>query len=204
MELRIINTEGQQIEEKFDASFIEPNENSPEVVKQHIRVIRGNQRQGNANTKTRAEVSGGGKKPWRQKGTGRARVGSIRSPLWRGGGIIHGPKSKTWSFDLPKKMRAKSFAYVISDYAVSEKISILDLTNDFDKPNTKLAAKIVKTLDDKNSVILITDNRNLYLSFRNIKNVIVKSAKDVNILDILAKNVILTTRADLDILKERL
>lgn len=204
MELRSINIDGKSADSKYTADFLDAVEQNNELVNQQIRVIRTNQRQGNANTKTRAEVSGGGKKPWRQKGTGRARVGSIRSPLWRGGGVIHGPKSKTWSLNFTKRMKAKAFETVLSDYALNDNLVILNIDNDFNKPSTKTAGVIANVLDNKSSIIVITDNKNIYLSFRNIKNIIVKSPKDVNILDILTKNIILTTKEDMNILKERI
>lgn len=184
---------------------IEPTKTgNQELVKQQVRVIQTNLRQGNAHTKTRSNVSGGGKKPWRQKGTGRARVGSIRSPLWRGGGIIHGPKTKTWSLSMPKKMKQQALNYVISNYVSQNKFLILDNFSNFDKVSTKYAATLIKSLNIQDSLLVVTTNKNVYLSFRNIKHVIVKSPKDVNILDILKKNSVLTSTEDLEILKERI
>nr|YP_009511497.1 ribosomal protein L4 [Gracilariopsis mclachlanii]AXI97374.1 ribosomal protein L4 [Gracilariopsis mclachlanii] len=165
-----------------------------------------NCRQGNAHTKTRSEVKGGGKKPWKQKGTGRARAGSIRSPLWKGGGIIFGPRTIKYKKKINKK--EKKLALRIILYNKFKKTVVTDyITNNLEKPSTKL---IIDTLNNynlnvnkKNNILIIVGKKtyNLYLSTRNLKNVELIAANHLNIVSLLkAENILMTTDA-LDIIQ---
>ncbi len=142
-------------------------------------------RAGTASTKTRREVSGSGKKPWRQKHTGRARQGSIRAPHWKGGGVAFGPKPKDWSFDLPKKVRREALRCALSLKARDENLVIL---KDFDLPviKTKQIMGFLKTFGlEKTLVVINGDNENLIKSARNLKEVKVLKTQGLNIYDIL-------------------
>ncbi len=157
------------------------------------------QKQGTASTKTRSEVRGGGRKPWRQKGTGRARAGSNRSPLWKGGGVIFGPKPKKTILKLNKKERKLALQTLL--YNKRNNISVIeDLENAIDIPKTKTVFNICKNcgIDLNKKVLIIVSNKTqaLKLSLRNIKNVELILASNLNTLSILkAQQILLTTLA---------
>ena len=156
-------------------------------------------RQGTVSTKTKSEVSGGGRKPWRQKGTGRARAGSNRSPLWRGGGVIFGPKPRQLSLKLNKKEKNLSLQTLL--YNKRNNISIIDdLENSINIPKTKTFITICKNcgikLDEKVLIIVLTKTNSLKLATRNIKNVELISSSNLNTLSLLkAKQILLTPLA---------
>nr|WCH56161.1 ribosomal protein L4 [Calliblepharis sp.] len=158
-----------------------------------------NKRQGTANTKTRSEVRGGGKKPWKQKGTGRARAGSTRSPLWKGGGIIFGPKYKNYYIKINKKEKHLAISNTLYNKAKNTLI-IEKFANNINSPSTKLLLKEIKDLGfntNNNILIIVTKKeRNLYLSTRNLKNVELISVHQLNIFSLLkAKKLIITCSA---------
>ncbi len=161
-------------------------------------------RAGTASTKTRAEVSGGGRKPWRQKGTGRARVGSIRSPLWRHGGVAHGPKPRDYSYSLPKKVRKLALKMALSDKVASDRIYVL---RDFglDEIKTKKMANLLKTFECPKAVIVTLDkDKNVELSSRNIPGVKVLLEKGLNVYDLLKYEYLLIEEKAIQSLEERL
>ena len=126
MSVKLYNQEGAEVGTvDLDASVfgIEPNEG---LVHQYVVNLLARRRQGNAHTKTRKDVRGGGKKPWRQKGTGRARAGTSRSPLWRGGGTVFGPQTRLYGYEMPKKMKKIAMRSVFSDKALTDRIKVLD------------------------------------------------------------------------------
>ena len=158
------------------------------LLHQVITMYQANQRAGSACTKTRAQVSGGGKKPWRQKGTGRARTGSIRNPLWRGGGIIFGPKPRDFSFTVPKEMKRVALRSSLNEKFLNDNIIIVD-TIKLDVPKTKIFYSTLRSLGVKEgeSVMVILDklNDNTKLASRNIHKLAVKNVSNVNAMDIL-------------------
>ena len=167
----------------------------------HRAVVRhlANARQGNACSKTRAEVRGGGRKPWRQKGTGRARAGSIRSPLWRGGGVIFGPKPRDFSLKMNRKERRLALRTAISS-RIEDLIIVKDFIEQFPDPKTKhfTAALTRWGVESRKKVALIlleTDN-NIYLSVRNLSYVKILRADSLNIYDLLnADKIVMTSEA---------
>ena len=169
-----------------------------DLVHQVVTAMQANLRSPWAHTKTRGEVSGGGKKPWRQKGLGKARHGSIRSPIWVGGGIAHGPrKDKDYSVKINAKAKKKAFYTVLSQKLRDNEILFLDKM-DFSQPKTKEAVEVVNSLSKiggfekmknkkKNKAILALDKKepNVSKSFRNIPGMEIYQARNLNILDIL-------------------
>nr|YP_010903709.1 ribosomal protein L4 [Hypnea wynnei]WCH56561.1 ribosomal protein L4 [Hypnea wynnei] len=160
-----------------------------------------NKRQGSANTKTRSEVRGGGKKPWKQKGTGRARAGSIRSPLWKGGGTIFGPKYKNYNIKINKKEKNLALNNILYN-KVKDTLVITDFLYNLNYPSTKLLLKEINNLglnNNKHNNILIVVNKkdkNLYLSIRNLQNIELISVHQLNIFSLLkAHKVIITLSA---------
>lgn len=170
-----------------------------------VRWQRARQRRGTASTKGRSEVSGGGKKPWRQKGTGRARAGSIRSPLWRHGGIIHGPRPRDWSFRFPKALRREALRTALSAKVAAREVQILeDLT--MDRPNTKTFQGILEGLGVTGKVLVVTSQREeaVERSARNLPQVKILPARGVNVFDVLDAEAILFTREALVKVEEAL
>lgn len=188
MKFDVYNQEG-----KVDGSINLPKEifevdfNS-DLVHQIAVSLAGNKRQGSAHAKFRGEVRGGGKKPWRQKGTGRARHGSTRSPLWKGGGVTHGPRNdRIWEREVPKKMRRKALLMVLSEKAKNNNLIILDKI-ELVKGKTKEMAYSLAKLPCKGSSTLIAlpgYDKKLFLASRNINKVLVDDARNLNVLDLL-------------------
>lgn len=153
-----------------------------EVVKNYLA----NQRQGTQSTKTRTEVSGGGIKPWRQKGTGRARQGSIRSPQWTGGGVALGPKPRSYRYSLNKKMKRLALKSALSSKAASEEIIVVDSIA-FDEIKTKQVANMLKALNVEGKALIVTgeSDANVVLSARNIEKVNTTYASNLNTYEVL-------------------
>lgn len=173
----------------------------------HRALVRqlNNARQGTASTKTRAEVRGGGRKPWRQKGTGRARAGSSRSPLWRGGGVIFGPKPRDYSIKMNRKERRLALRTAFQSQS-DNLIVVEDFIEQLPRPKTK---ELVQALtrwgvetDDKVLMIVSERNENVYLSARNIGNLRLISASNLNIFDILVADKIVATASALTTIQE--
>jgi large subunit ribosomal protein L4 len=174
------------------------------VVHDAIVNFLANQRQGTHATKTKGLVSGGGKKPYKQKGTGRARAGSSRSPLWRGGGIIFGPQPRDYSYDLPKKAKKLALNAVLSGKLSDGEITIIDELS-IDKPRTKDILTILDKLGlaGKSTLIVLPEkNEAVMLSARNIPGVKVKRVLDLNPYDVATANKLLMTRQAVEKLSE--
>ena len=174
---------------------IEPN---VAVMHQVVNAQLAAKRSGTHSTKTRAEVRGGGAKPWKQKGTGRARAGSSRIPHWRGGGIALGPKPRDYSQRTPKKMKRLALRSALSDRAQSNGIYVVDAW-DFETPSTKAAKTALEALGTEGKVLIVTDaqDANTEKSFRNLSNVNVLSSDQLNVFDILVSDSIVFTKDNL-------
>lgn len=174
------------------------------VLYQAILMYNANQRHGNASTKTRGDVSGGGKKPWRQKGTGRARAGSIRSPLWRHGGVIFGPHPRDYHYDLPKKIKRAAFVSSINSKLCDDKIKGIDELV-ISEPKTRHFRSLMKALKLKGKSLFVLDNidDNMRIASRNIQEVAVKNYKDFSTMDVLSCENIVMSKSALEKLPER-
>ncbi len=191
-----------EIELNASVFGIEPNES---VVFDAILMQRASLRQGTHKVKTRSEVRGGGRKPWRQKGTGRARQGSIRSPQWRGGGIVFGPTPRSYSYKLPKKVRRLAIKSVLSSKVIDNNIIVLeDLP--LDAVKTKEFAGILKGLSVEKKALIVTADANetVALSARNIPGVTVVEANGINVLDVVNHDKLLITKAAVEKVEEGL
>ena len=155
-------------------------------------------RSGTQSTKTRAEVRGGGAKPWRQKGTGRARHGSIRSPQWRGGGVALGPKPRDYSQKTPKKMVRLALKSALSDRAASERVVVVDEWN-FELPKTKTALAVLDALDVEGRVLIVVNQNDLntWKSFANLDRVHVIAPGELNAYDVLVSDWVVFTKSNL-------
>jgi len=174
---------------------IEPN---VAVMHQVVNAQLAAKRAGTHNTKTRAEVRGGGAKPWKQKGTGRARAGSSRIPHWRGGGIALGPKPRDYSQRTPKKMKKLALRSALSDRATSNRVFVVE-SWDFETPNTKAAKLALEAIGAEGKVLVVVDiqDSNTYKSFRNLGHVNVLSADQLNVFDILVSDSVVFTKSSL-------
>ncbi|MFD1738284.1 50S ribosomal protein L4 [Bacillus salitolerans] len=179
---------------------IEPNEN---VLFDAVIMQRASLRQGSHKVKNRSEVRGGGRKPWRQKGTGRARQGSIRSPQWRGGGIVFGPTPRSYSFKLPKKVRRLAIKSALSSKVREENILVLDNLT-LAAPKTKEMASVLKGLNvDRKALIVTSDvNEAVALSARNLPGITVVEASGISVLDVLNHDKLLMTKAAVEKVEE--
>ena len=154
-----------------------------------------NNRQGTQKAKTRSEVSGGGRKPWRQKGTGHARQGSTRAPQWTGGGVVFAPVPRDYSFKMNKREKRAALKSALTSRVEENKFIVIDEIN-FEEAKTKNFANILKSLDvSKALVVLEDDNKNAELSARNIADVKTAKTNTINVYDILKYNTVITTKA---------
>ncbi|WP_137597225.1 50S ribosomal protein L4 [Paucilactobacillus kaifaensis] len=188
------------VELNADVFGIEPNEN---VVFDAVLRQRASLRQGTHAVKNRSAVRGGGKKPWRQKGTGRARQGSIRSPQWRGGGVVFGPTPRSYSFKLPRKVRQLAIKSALSQKVLDDNLVVVD-TLSFDQPKTKEFSAVLSNLKvtEKTLLVLDKDSQNAALSARNLPNVTVVDANGVNTLDVVNNNKLVITQSALSQVEE--
>ena len=182
----VYNIEGKKVSdiELADSVFgIEPNEN---IVHSVLKNYLANQRQGTQSTKTRAEVSGGGKKPWRQKGTGRARQGSTRAPQWIKGGVALGPKPRSYRYTVNKKERRLAVKSVLSSKVLEKELTVVDkLELKEIKTKSMVNALAALKVEGKTLIILPENDKNVVMSARNIKDVKTISANNINVFDLL-------------------
>lgn len=176
-----------------------------DLVHQIAVSLSANKRQISAHAKTRGEVRGGGRKPWRQKGTGRARHGSIRSPLWKGGGVTHGPRNdRIFGKDIPKKMRRKALLMVLSQKANDNQLVLLDKIQS-EKGKTKEMAKSLSKLPCKNAATLIAlpnYDKKIFMATRNIKKTSIEDARNLNVLDLLNTKYLLLTKESIKTIED--
>ena len=198
----VYNIEGKEVGsiELNDAVFgVEVNEHLV-----HMAVVNqlANNRQGTQSAKTRSEVSGGGRKPWRQKGTGHARQGSTRSPQWTGGGVVFAPKPRDYSFKMNKKEKRIALLSALSSKVADNKIVVLDAFN-LDEVKTKKFAEVMSNLKvDKALVVIEGENKNVVLSGRNIPTVKVSATNEINTYDVLKYETLVVTKAAVEKLEE--
>ena len=198
----VYNIEGKEVGsiELNDAVFgVEVNEHLV-----HMAVVNqlANNRQGTQSAKTRSEVSGGGRKPWRQKGTGHARQGSTRAPQWTGGGIVFAPKPRDYSFKMNKKEKKLALLSALTSKVADNKIVVLDAFN-LDEVKTKKFAEVMSNLKvDKALVVIEGENKNVVLSGRNIPSVKVTATNEINTYDVLKYTTLVVTKAAVEKLEE--
>ena len=204
-ELPVYGLNGKEVRRlKVDEPLSDAKLNRP-LLSQAILMMQANQRQGTHATKTRGEVSGGGKKPWRQKGTGRARAGSIRSPLWRHGGTTFGPMPREYRKVIPKQMRVRALQMSLQAKLQDHELLLVEPLF-FDKPKTKGLASFLKTLPLKGKTLVVVGKMTLPLqrSARNIPRLLLKAGKDINAYDLLkARSVVIEEAAFEALLKEK-
>jgi len=190
----------EEIQLSEDIFGIEPNEHVVyEVVKNHLA----NKRQGTQSVKTRAEVRGGGRKPWRQKGTGRARHGSTRSPIWVGGGVTFAPKPRDYSYKLPKKVKRLAMKSVLSSKVASGELVVVE-NIDLETPKTKEALKVLSNFELGRKALIVTvgKNENLVKGTKNLSNVNTTVFENLNVYDILNHESLVLTREALEKVEE--
>jgi large subunit ribosomal protein L4 len=196
------NVEGKKVGEvelSEELFGIKPNQYA---VHQVVRMQRAAARAGTASTKKRGEVRGGGTKPWRQKGTGRARAGSNRSPIWKGGGTIFGPKPRDYSFRVPRKVRKLAFCSALSAAAGAERVNVIE---DFalEVPSTKAGVGILDKLEMPGKIMIVVaeDDQNVEKSFRNLPHVETFLPNEINTYDILRFDSLLFLKGALETLQ---
>ena len=198
----VYNIEGKEVEtiELSDAVFgVEVNEHLV-----HMAVVNqlANNRQGTQSAKTRSEVSGGGRKPWRQKGTGHARQGSTRAPQWTGGGIVFAPKPRDYSFKMNKKEKRIALLSALSSKVAESKIVVLDEFK-LDEIKTKKFVEVMNNLKVENALVVLEgENKNVVLSGRNIPSVKVTATNEINTYDVLKYTTLVVTKAAVEKLEE--
>ena len=190
----VYNMEGKEVGkiDLSDAIFgVEVNEHLV-----HMAVLQqlADKRQGTQKAKTRSEVSGGGRKPWRQKGTGHARQGSIRAPQWKGGGVVFAPVPRDYSFKMNKKEKRAALKSALTSRVAEQKLVVLDELK-FDEIKTKNMVNVLKNINVEKALIVTADNdKNVYMSARNIENVKTLPANTLNVYDVLKYNTVVLTK----------
>ncbi|MDP3013905.1 MAG: 50S ribosomal protein L4 [Candidatus Subteraquimicrobiales bacterium] len=205
LKLPVYNTKGEEVEKvELNSSIFEcePNET---VVHQAVKVFLASLRSGTADTKTRKEVRGGGRKPWKQKGTGRARAGSIRSPLWKGGGVVFGPTPRDFSPSLPKKMKRLALKSALSTKVKNSELVIL---SDFelDELKTKKAEEVLRKVafDKKVTVVISLQEEKAERAIRNLPNANIVFTSELNPYFVLDNKVLIFTKQALSEVEEAL
>ena len=207
MSKEILSTNGEKLGEitlEKSVFGVEPNLH---VMHLALRRQLNNARQGSACAKTRAEVAGGGRKPWKQKGTGRARAGSLRSPLFAGGGVVFGPKPRSYAFNMPQKARKLALKSALSSR--EEQLVVVKDFSTITEPKTKLMAEALKSLNVNGKVLIIADlqaaeNQHLELAARNIPSVKLILPSNLNVKDVLEADFVVITESAVNELTERL
>lgn len=190
----LFNKEGKKVGDFQLSDKVFGVEVNKEVLHQVIVAQLANKRQGTQSAKTRAEVTGGGKKPWRQKGTGRARQGSIRAPQWIKGGIVFAPKPRDYSIAIPKSMKRVAMKSALTSKVEENEIVVLE-NLEIDEPKTKEIVKILDAFNAKKTLIVTAEsNKNVYKSARNIEGVTVLPVNNINVYDILRYDKFIITK----------
>lgn len=189
-------------EVKAEVFGIEPNNH---VVADAVIMQQASLRRGTHAVKNRSAVRGGGRKPWRQKGTGRARQGSIRAPQWRGGGVVFGPTPRSYAYKLPRKVARLALKSVLSQKVADQEMIVVD-SLDFDKPSTKTFKQLLDKLEAKGRTLVVVEsgNDNAILSARNIDKVKAITVENVNVLDVINNQQLIVTQKALAKIEEAL
>lgn len=205
-EIELHHFDGGQETVEIEARLVEQNPN-PDLLFRAVQRELANRRQGTASTKTRAEVAGTSRKPWRQKGTGRARAGSFQSPLWRGGGVIFGPKPRDYHVGMPRKMRRKALAVALSTKYRDHELLLLDRLA-FEVPKTKEGRKLLQrvALEDKTLIVCAEQENKMAVrkSFSNLPGVTLLASQLVTVYHLLGHDKVLLTQNGLSELSERI
>jgi len=193
--VKLFNIEGKevgQVQLSEEIFGIEPNES---VVHEAVVMQLASMRKGTSSTKHRGEVRGGGRKPWRQKGTGRARVGTIRSPLWRGGAIVFGPKPRSYSYSIPRKKRKLALKSVLSDKVSTENLVVLDSLT-LEQPKTKEMIKILTALNNTGKALVVTAEEDFVIekSVSNLPGISYTSSQGLNVYDLISHDKLIITQ----------
>ena len=204
MKINIHSLKGDVVEKMNADDKIFKVELNSSVIRQAVLSERTNSRQGTHSSKNRSAVNGGGKKPWKQKGRGVARAGTIRSPLWKGGGVVFGPEPHKYKHKLPKKMSKLARRSVLSDKILKDEFKVLEKIS-IDTNKTSDFVSILKRLklNDKKVTILVSDfQKNLILASRNLRNVYIENVRNVSVYDLLDSEIIVTDKQGLsDLIK---
>uniref|UniRef100_A0A7C4TD56 Large ribosomal subunit protein uL4 n=1 Tax=candidate division WOR-3 bacterium TaxID=2052148 RepID=A0A7C4TD56_UNCW3 len=205
METKLLNSQGDEIgkiELPDDIFNVKVNK---ALLWEHTKAILANQRKGTAKTKSRAEVRGGGKKPWRQKGTGWARHGSIRSPIWRKGGVVFGPKPRDYYTSLPERKKRLALLSALSALAKENRILVIE-NFEMKVPKTKMVLEVINKINPNRERILIGLDKfdeNLKMATRNVPYISLKRCVDINCYDVLRTDLLLLTNNGLNDLRKR-
>jgi large subunit ribosomal protein L4 len=191
----VLNKEGATVGEITLSDAVFGAEVNTGLLHEVVNMYLANQRQGTSDTKTRAEISGGGRKPWRQKGTGRARAGSTRAPNWRHGGVAFGPHPRSYGWTMPKKARRVALRSALSAKLAAGELVVIDAF-DLDAPKTKDVVALLKALNVGRKAFLVTaeQNANVYKSARNIEGVNANAARNLNVYEVLNSGKLVLTK----------
>ena len=193
--VNVFNMSGEQVEQIELSEAVFGAEINQHVVYEVVKNQLANKRQGTQSTKTRAEVRGGGRKPWRQKGTGRARAGSLNSPIFTGGGIVFAPKPRDYSYKVPKKVRRLALKSVLTSKVQNGEFIVVDKI-DFETPKTKEMAKFLANIQAEKKALIVMDekNENVIRSAKNIPNLHTALVNTINVYDILKYDSFIITK----------
>lgn len=205
MKIDVMSQRGEKLEKLELPAAIFAAKVNPYLLHEVVRMYQANKRRGTASTKTRAEVRGAGRKPWRQKGTGRARVGSIRSPVWRGGGNAFGPKPRDYSYTMPRKKIRLALKEALSDKLNNKELMVIDKI-ELSNPRTKEMAQVLKGLNLKGRAALVLDktDEKIKRAGQNIPGLSIVTAGDLNAYDVLLCNKLIITQDAVPVIEERL
>lgn len=191
----VYNREGATVGEITLSDAVFGAEVNPGLLHEVVQMYLANQRQGTSDTKTRAEISGGGKKPWRQKGTGRARQGSTRAPHWRHGGVAFGPHPRSFGWTMPKKARRAALRQALSAKVAAGELIVVD-SFELEAPKTQMVAGLLKNLQAQNKAYIVTaeESVTVYKSARNIPGVRANAARNLNVYEVLSAGKLVLTK----------
>ena len=205
MKISVKNLNGEKVKDLTLKDSVWNIETNEDCLKKSIKLQQAATRQGTAKAKTRSEVSGGGKKPWKQKGTGRARAGSSRSPLWRGGGIVFGPTPRDYSFKINKKERTIALKSALTEIAKEKALVVVDKI-ELASLKAKEAKNLIKSLNIAGNILFVTneDNENLFMACRNLGYAQVLLVDEINVLDLVYADYVVIEEAAVKTLEEGL